>query len=449
MRTSLLQLLSALVIGLCAGVARAQDAPAAPVVVDPPLTVRIQLMGPRSGSVLGELVEYDDDGLILLVKQERREYRWIEITPHSAFTARYRLIDQKNARQWLELAEFAWEVGADDEAEKAVHWALRLDASLEAEAQRIRAEAPGRLRGPFQGDGEEPEEAEEGPRELLTEAAEGLAFFEAVTPEQAERAIEQAEKAAERSLKKLGVVTRRLETDHFIVFTDWDPADDAFLTGALEEAYRLVASEFGIPAGLNIFVGKLPVYMFDEHATFMRYAHEIDGQTRFSRTVAGYYTGRSDGMGKMIMSKPKQTEQYGLEVARNIWRRNLTHEFSHAFFARYRSNAFVPKWLNEGLAEVIAEKVYPRFGALNTARMAARSDRSISEIFDDRSLPGPDMYPVMMTLVQALHAEDPKRFMEYVDRIKAGDDPQEALEELYEVDYRGLEAAWRRYMMRK
>src|SRR5687768_1132591 len=151
MRMARLQLLAALVIAcLCAGVARGQDAASAPVVVDPPMTVRIQLTGPRGGSVIGELAEYDEDGLVLLVKQERREYRWIEITPHSAFTARYRLIDQKNARHWLELAEFAWEVGAEDEAERAVHWALRLDASLEAEAERIRAEAPGRLRGPFQ-----------------------------------------------------------------------------------------------------------------------------------------------------------------------------------------------------------------------------------------------------------------------------------------------------------
>jgi hypothetical protein len=276
-----------------------------------------------------------------------------------------------------------------------------------------------------------------------------VAYFEPVTPEQAARAMELAEKAAEQSLKKLGIVCRRLETEHFVIFTDWEPVDDEFLMNALEQAYDLVAGEFGIPADMNIFVGKLPVYMFDEHADFMRYAHEIDNQKRFSRTVAGYFTARSNGMGKMVMSKPKQTEQYGLEVARNIWRRNLTHEFSHAFFARYRSNAFVPRWLNEGLAELIAEKVYPRFGAMNTARMAARNGKSISDIFDDRGLPGADMYPIMMTIVQALHDEDPKRFMEYIDRIKAGDDAEETLKEMYQVDYRGLEAAWRRLMLQK
>ena len=452
-------LLLILLIGLPTGVARAQEAADQPVMVDPPMTVRIHLVGPRGGSVIGEMVEYDGDGLSLMVKQERRDYRWIEITPHSAFTARYRLIDQKDPHDWLSLGEFAWAVGAGDEAEKALHWALRLDPSLEPEAQRIRAEAPGRLRGPFEKDEAESGEdtstdteatgaASEGPFGGPAEGAvDAVAYFEPVSPEQAAEAMEQADEAARRSLKKLGIVTRRLETEHFVVFTDWEPVDDEFLTTSLEQAYRLVAEEFGIPAGMNIFVGKLPVYMFDEHADFMRYAHEIDGQKRFSRTVAGYFTARSNGMGKMVMSKPKQTEQYGLEVARNIWRRNLTHEFSHAFFARYRSNAFVPKWLNEGLAEVIAEKVYPRYGALNTARMAARNGKSIAEIFNDRTLAGADMYPVMMTLVQALHDEDPRKFMQYVDRIKAGEDPEKLLEEMYEVDYRGLEAAWRRHML--
>lgn len=425
--------------------------PAGRVKVEPAVTVRVIQVADRPGrGVIGDLVEYDSEGLTLEVAGQRREFLWIELTPHSSFTARYRLINQAVAQDWLELGEFAWEIGAEDEAEKALRWALRIDPTLEAEAQRIRAEAPGRLRGPFQPrDPEGLAEKEDEPRELLSDSTAELARYQPVSPEQAADAVARADAAAEKSLQKLGVNARRLESTHFVIYTDWDPVDDQFLTSALEEAYNLVAGEFGIPIDANIFVGRLPVYMFEEHATFMRYARELDGHREFQSTVAGYYTGRSDGMGKLVMSKPRQTEQYGLEAARQIWRRNLTHEFSHAFFARYRSNAFVPRWLNEGLAEVIAEKVYPRQGALSTARRIARANASIAAIFDDKVLAGPEMYPVMMTLVQALHEEDPERFMEYIDRIKAGENPQKALRELYEVDYRGLEAAWRRMMMRK
>ena len=63
-------------------------------------------------------------------------------------------------------------------------------------------------------------------------------------------------------------------------------------------------------------------------------------------------------------------------------------------------------------------------------------------------MPGPEMYPVMMTLVQALHRDDPAKFVRYVDRLKAGEHPERTLREMYGVDYAGLEAAWRRHMMR-
>jgi hypothetical protein len=422
------------------------------VVVDPPVTIRITQETDRPGmGLVGELVEYDDRGLILQVRGDRRRFQWVELTPHSAFTARYRLIDQTSGQDWLELGEFAHAVGAPAEAEKALKWALRLSPELADEIERVRATAPGRLRGPFQSPDEkeeDPEAEEERRQELLTDSAE-LARFQPVSDEQADRAMADADSAAERAMEELGVNARRIETAHFVVYTDWHPDDDAFLISALEDAYRLVAEEFGIPASENIFVGKLPVYMFDEHGTFMRYARQLDGHSEFRESVAGYFTSHSNGNGKLVMSKPRNVELYGAEAARGVWQRNLTHEFSHAFFARYRSNTFVPRWLNEGLAEVIAEKVYPRPGALSTARRIARDNKSISQIFDDRSLAGPEMYPVMMTLVQALYDEDSAKFVDYINRIKAGENAQKALRELYDVDYRGLEAAWRRMMMQK
>lgn len=425
--------------------------PGDPVVVDPPVTIRITQVADRPGTgLIGELVEYDDRGLTLQVRGERRQFQWIELTPHSAFTARYRLIDQTNGQDWLALGEFAHAVGAPAEAEKALRWALRLAPELAGEVERVRATAPGRLRGPFQSsdDEEEQEDEEEHRQELLADSAE-LARFQPVSDEQAQRAMSEADEAAERAMDRLNVNARRLETDHFVVYTDWHPDDDEFLIDALERAYRLVAGEFGIPASENIFVGKLPVYMFDEHGTFMRYAKELDGHAEFRESVAGYYTSHSNGNGKLVMSKPRHVELYGAEAARAVWRRNLTHEFSHAFFARYRSNTFVPRWLNEGLAELIAEKVYPRPGALSTAQRIARNNKSISQIFDDRTLAGPEMYPVMMTLVQALYDEDAAKFVDYINRIKAGENAQKALRELYDVDYRGLEAAWRRMMMQE
>lgn len=437
-------------LSLWAALAVVVVARAEPVAVSPPVTVRVTVLAePRSETVTGDLVEYDESGLTLAIKGERRRLPYASLTAHSAFTARLRAVNPDDGRGWLDLAAFGRAVGAEREAEQAIQRALKLDPGLTADADRVRALPLNTLRGPLQ-----PKPGDRGageardPGELLTDASGEAPKFEPVTPEQAAAAMAAADREAEFSLRQLGVTARRLETDHFVIYTDWGPVDDEFLAESLEGAYRLVSREFNIPVEQNVFVGKLPVYMFDSHTTFLRYAKEVDGNQNFRVTVAGYYRGRTDGMGKLVMSKPSTTQNDGLAVARRKWARTLTHEFAHAFLARYRSNTFVPRWLNEGLAEVISEQVYPRDGAVDTARQIARTNRTISAIFDDRVMPGPEMYPVMMTLVQALHRDDPAKFVAFVDRLKAGDDAERTLREMYGVDYAGLEAAWRRHMMR-
>ena len=63
-------------------------------------------------------------------------------------------------------------------------------------------------------------------------------------------------------------------------------------------------------------------------------------------------------------------------------------------------------------------------------------------------MPPGEMYPVMMTMVQGMYSSDPPEFVSYVDRIKAGEDPEELLMELYDVNYIGLEQRWRHFMAR-
>ncbi|MEL7239058.1 MAG: hypothetical protein AAGK78_09360, partial [Planctomycetota bacterium] len=151
---------------------------------------------------------------------------------------------------------------------------------------------------------------------------------------------------------------------------------------------------------------------------------------------------------KIVMSSPRGGSLIGFEKAEQQWRRTLTHEFSHAFLARYHGGRFLPRWLEEGLAEMIAEKVHPRPGAIDRARQRARSGRSIAPLFAPDAAPTAADYPVMMSLVVGLHQEDPRRFRQFVRRLKAGEAEADLLQELYGVDHAGLEKAWRAYMRR-
>lgn len=445
-------------IGALAVLHLATVAVAQVVIVEPPVTVRLGMKSAGlDRTVLGDLVLYDDRGLTLEVAGRRHKFRWNQLTPHSAFTARYRLIDRRSARDWLELGQFARAIGAESEADKALAWARRLDPELTEETRRIQREAFPDGRASMR----EPQHERTGDSdggagdvrysELVTDASPGTPLFEHVTPQRASAALAEADAAAERSLAAFGVTMRRLETPHFVIYTDSQSSDDGVLIASFEDAHRILAREFGVPPDDNVFVGKLPVYVFVNHDTFLRYAREIDRHTTFADAVEGYYTGHLDGTGKIVLSTPSSLAEGGgdVQAAGRKWKRNLAHELAHAFLAHYRGNGFLPRWLNEGLAEMIAEKVYPRPGALATARRIAHSRQSIAAIFDEHAPLGAETYPVMMTIVEALHKEDPAQFAGYIDRIKRGAHAEAVLIDMYGVDYDGLEAAWRQMMKRK
>ena len=80
-----------------------------------------------------------------------------------------------------------------------------------------------------------------------------------------------------------------LQTTHFIVFTDWDPQEYNFLKVNVEAAYSAVSGQFNIPVKENIFVGKLPVFMFAKQTDFQKFATDYDS-TAAADTLQGYYT---------------------------------------------------------------------------------------------------------------------------------------------------------------
>ena len=447
-------------LGILALLCAALVARAVPVEVDPPMTVALTVVEhPRNVRVLGDLVGYDEVGATLLVDGERQRFEWSTLTPTSAFTARHRLVDEADAASWLSLARFGRLVGAERQSEYAIGKAIKLDSSLEGAAAAVRELPLGELRQPGLADGATTVDPEEQPDEGPT----GLELpptrwggrpvqlppkFLPVQQDHARQAEQLARERAQADLTNIGVRMRLVETPHFLIFTDWDPVDDRWLAEQLEGCYALLAREFDVPADQPVFLGRLPVYMFHAHEAMLAHARANDDFAEVSDGVAGYFASSNTGLGQLVMSKPRATREVGLELARKQWSRTLAHEFVHAFLARYRGNGFLPRWLNEGLAEMLAETIHPRPNAMEIALAVAREGGSIATIFDDAQYPGATYYPVMMTLTQALYREDPAKFVHMVDRIKAGEAAEAVLREMYGVDYAGLELAWRAFMLR-
>jgi hypothetical protein len=370
----------------------------------------------------------------------------------------------------MQLATFAWSIDAKKEARTAITTALKLDPSLKAEGDLVLASESGAalhapatqasttqpsIKDAAPAKAETPESPATGSGELPPAQSSKrldpnqVVKYQKATPEEHAAAIEEARNLAKRVGDELKVKFTEFQTDHFICFNDWDPREADFLKENLEGAYACVSKQFDIPVKENVFVGKLPVFMFKNHDDFDRFAQQLDG---FSppKTVAGYYASRvfADGSqtgGHMAMWKPDIS---GNDVAgaERRWAYVLVHEFTHAFVARYRSNQRIPRWLNEGVAEVIANDKFPRAGARDRARRMALMNVDVSSIFNDDNMPGGEMYPVMMTMVQTLISQNRKEFLKYFDDLKAGVDPDAALKKHFNTDYPGLVTAWKKYL---
>ncbi len=121
-------------------------------------------------------------------------------------------------------------------------------------------------------------------------------------------------------------------------------------------------------------------------------------------------------MAYMAMSKPA-SGGHQQEIERAYV---LTHEFTHAFVARYRTPRYIPTWINEGIAEVIASSQFPR-DVRSVAAEVARANSSLSPLFEDRAgIQQGEMYPVMRTITEILISTNRKKFSATFDELKAG-----------------------------
>ncbi|MBC8105469.1 MAG: hypothetical protein H7Z14_02670 [Anaerolineae bacterium] len=438
-----------------------------------PVRVELQLKpvdAAPSEKLSGDLLQYDDEILIVKVRTEERMLNWIDLVPANACAVRGKLMDRRKANDWMRLGKFAWAIGAQAEATAALTTAVKMDKSLKVEADLILGTEPGRALKPTtqqsmpenpastkpESGGTKPIPPESPGASSLPPAQSGkpldreqVVKYQQATPAEHAAAIEEARALAKRVGDELNVSFTEFQTDHFICFNDWDPREAKFLKDNLEGAYATVTKQFEIPVKENVFVGKLPVFMFARHADFNTFASSIDNFS-VGDTVAGYYVTMVDRSGKqsgghMAMWKPVVSGNNVAEAEKN-WAYTLVHEFTHAFVARYRTNQRIPRWLNEGVAEVIANGKFPRSGTRDWARRMALTNGNVESVFDDDQMPGGEMYPVMMTMVQTLIAHDRKAFLRYFDDIKAGVDPEEALKKHFNSDYPGLVKAWKKYL---
>jgi hypothetical protein len=388
-----------------------------PAALRRPLKVRLALIV-HSEIVVGELEHYDAQKLYVKTEEGVRPVLWTQLTGHSHWDIRTQIIDKDSATDWMDLAEVALNFGMKEEVTKAVANAIRCDPSMRLKGQVFL-------------------------RRAATQPSKYVKYQKSTSIQNA-KAIAAAQKVAKDVEKKMELNLGEIQTRHFIIFTDWDKKEYDFLKKNCEKAYSAVSRQFNIPVSENVFVGKLPVFMFAKQTDFQKYAAMIDDFPA-PRAVLGYFSPHDDGTGHMAMWKPDINRYPDVQEAEKKWAYVLTHEFTHAFMSRYRTNRDIPRWINEGLAEVIAHEEYPSPESHDYARRLSQIPFEFENLFDDTMMPGGIMYPVMMTMVEALIHENRRAFIHMIDDLKDGVEPEAALKKNFHAGYKDWEPAWRKY----
>jgi hypothetical protein len=269
----------------------------------------------------------------------------------------------------------------------------------------------------------------------------GPVVYGAATRGEIFRALNWAQTYRDDAKFSLGITLREIETPHFTIYTDWPASQDGFLRQRFEESYLAVARFFERTPQETVFVGKLPAYVFQKKADFVKFADHMD-EMDASNNGGYYFSDKSNGLGHLVLYDPRREG----DAQRLRWSYVVTHELTHGFVHRHRTNVRVPKWLNEGMAEVVASRQYPggQSGSSDALKKTAAEIPSLAELFEaEKGFLDRKYYPVCRGMVELLINRDRAAFWPFVGAVKDGTEPEEALRTHYKMGYAELEAAWR------
>uniref|UniRef100_A0A7C4QMR9 DUF1570 domain-containing protein n=1 Tax=Schlesneria paludicola TaxID=360056 RepID=A0A7C4QMR9_9PLAN len=231
----------------------------------------------------------------------------------------------------------------------------------------------------------------------------------------------------------------RTETRYFLFYTDLPAQQVSGYIANLDAMYDQLCTLFGIPPGTNIWVGKCPIFAFLERSAFVRFEAEFL-QHQPAEDVAGL--NHQDSRGHVITTCVRGSDPVFFAVV-------LVHETAHGFVHRLRSTGRMPPWMNEGLADWVAQVVVPQSdhvaNRLAEALPRLRGTGSLGgDFLDDEGRIERWQYGVAASLTQFLLTTDANAYRGLITGIKEGHPWREALELTYGVTAEELVAAYGR-----
>ena len=260
-------------------------------------------------------------------------------------------------------------------------------------------------------------------------------FWEEFTPEQQAAHVKKhkaflAQVAAHFSPR---LQLKLTETKYFLFLTDMPPRQIAPFLRQLDAMNERLGKAFGYPPGYNIWKGKAVVVAFSQRAQFLEFETQLMNNSDLPPSVQGLC--HSDTTGRVVVGcyRGDNPSYFGAV---------LVHETAHGYVARYRTNARIPNWLNEGIADWIAGIAVPSTKAIVTRQKNAAKRLRVVGTFGNQFFESDRIsdwqYGAASSIVNLLVAKDPVRFHLFVTGVKEGRAWKDSLRRAYNASVNDL-----------
>lgn len=443
-------------------------------------TIEVTLSLLTGGRVSGLVVDHTDVGIVIADRPDAEGaqggarplvFAWEELEPGSALLAKRELLtmlrgsrEQLQAEDHYELGLFALRLDRPRAARASFAAAVRIDhAFADRTARAIDGYLARRPAAPHQSAAIEVEARDDDASEddaernadptVSTDAALGGLSDDDTDPDVGARNDRRArvravyDEFAEKVREVMGTGIELIETDHFLIHTDWPARDRAMLPGVFESMYGALCDEFDCDPSEDIFLAKCPVFCFASKGRFWQFARTFDG---FTDKEAIGYTRSIESSGHVHMALCLGGRRAG-DFERFAY--TLVHEGTHAFLHRFHSSRLIPHWVNEGYAELMAEQV------LGDACPAGEKADLLGRQYARYGWPLGDLlrrtgpievheYPLAASVVMYLHDRGRDRFAAFIRGLKDGRALPLALADHYGgITLEQLEARWRTWVL--
>lgn len=406
-------------------------------------TVTIQLRA--GGSVTGQIVDHDEHAMLLLRGTTPFVFSWRELELPSVLAARSALLDAKHAgKPWtaddhFDLGQFALRFDRNDVADDYFRNAARLDRRFEP-----------RIRQAWDEFRKRRESQRSDPLEFLDDTA---TEPPSDTPSSAPLDIPPTETRdqLDAAYRTFGAKVRELlgrdivlvESDHFLIWTDWELKQRPRLSTWAEAMYAALCKQFELGATDAVFPAKCPMFCFRSKARFRKFAKTFDGYDGVD--AVGYTRGiERHGHVHVVLVRPGTTP-----ADLDRFACTLVHEGTHAFLHRLYSHQLLPPWVNEGMAELTVESVLPdRCDTGETAALLARGFAAngweLGNFITGSDAVEVQQYPLAHSLIAYLQSRGPKGLPAFIRSLKQGRTVTQALAEAFDgLTPNELDRAWR------